>query len=137
MADIGVALGVGVAMRGARIIAVDTDNTLRRAYPHAVEFDCARGLLAPGFVDSHTHAVFGAGRYAEHELRAAGLPYLEIARRGGGNHGCVRDLRARSSDDLCAAAQPRLARLAAGGVTTAEIKSGMGSRWRRSCAACG
>ena len=126
MADAGVREGVGLAITGDRIVAVDADAALHRAYPNAHVVDCARGVLAPGFVDSHTHTVFGAARYAEHELRATGVPYLEIARRGGGIHSSVRDLRQRSNDELLALAQPRLATLAAGGVTTVEIKSGYG-----------
>ncbi len=126
MADAAVRSGVGVAMRGDRIIGVDTDDALRAQHPNAVEIDCNRGLLAPGFVDSHTHTVFGAARFAEHELRATGVPYLEIAKRGGGIHSSVRDLRTRTNDELEALARPRLARLAAGGVTTVEIKSGYG-----------
>lgn len=126
MQDAAVRSGVGVAVEGARIVAVDADAALRRRYPDAAEIDCDRGVLAPGFVDSHTHAVFGRARYEEHELRATGVPYLEIARRGGGIHASVRDLRARSDDELYALAAPRLRALAAGGVTTVEIKSGYG-----------
>ena len=126
MRDAGVRRGVGVAVRGERIVAVDADAALRRAYPDAEEVDCAGGLLAPGFVDSHTHAVFGAARFAEHELRATGVPYLEIARQGGGIHASVRSLRSTSSEALESLAVPRLQRLLAGGVTTVEIKSGYG-----------
>jgi imidazolonepropionase len=77
-------------------------------------------------VDSHTHAVFGKPRYEEQELRGAGLDYMEIAKRGGGIHASVRDLRGRSEDDLFALAAPRLRRLAAHGTTTVEVKSGYG-----------
>ena len=126
MADAGVQRGVGVAVLGDRIVAVAPDAALRREFRGAAEVDCGQGLLAPGFVDSHTHVVFGAGRHAEHELRATGVPYLEIARRGGGIHASVRDLRQRATEDLVALAAPRVARLAAGGVTTLEIKSGYG-----------
>jgi imidazolonepropionase len=126
MREAGIRRGVGVAVVGERIVAVDTDAALRRAYPHADEVDCDRGLLAPGFVDSHTHAVFGDARYAEHERRAAGVPYLEIARQGGGIHASARSLRATPDDQLLALARERLARLAAGGVTTIEVKSGYG-----------
>jgi imidazolonepropionase len=126
MQDAGVRAGLGVAVQGDRIVAVADDDVLRRRYPQSIEIDCARGVLAPGFVDSHTHTVFGRARYEEHELRATGVPYLEIARRGGGIHASVRDLRARSDDDLFALAGPRLQALAAGGVTTVEIKSGYG-----------
>jgi imidazolonepropionase len=51
---------------------------------------------------------------------------MEIARRGGGIHSSVRDLRARSEDALFALALPRLRRLAAHGTTTIEVKSGYG-----------
>lgn len=126
MAEAGVRKGVGVAVLGTQIINVDGDDALRTAYPNAREVDCDRGLLAPGFVDSHTHTVFGAARWSEHELRATGVPYLEIARRGGGIHSSVRDLRGRTDEALLTLARPRLAKLAAGGVTTVEIKSGYG-----------
>lgn len=126
MQDAGVRSGVGVAVEGTKIVGVDADDALRTQFPSASEVDCNRGLLAPGFVDSHTHAVFGKARYEEQELRATGVPYLEIARRGGGIHSSVRDLRSRSDDELYELAVPRLARLAAGGVTTVEIKSGYG-----------
>jgi imidazolonepropionase len=126
MREVGVRTGVGVAVQGERVVMVDTDEALRRAFPKADEVDCDRGLLAPGFVDSHTHAVFGAARYAEHELRATGVPYLEIARCGGGIHASVRSLRATSSEALFDLAVPRIERLLAGGVTTLEIKSGYG-----------
>src|SRR5688572_14278147 len=126
MGDAGVASGVAVAVRGSRIAAVGPQAALERAFPEADRVDCARGLLAPGLVDSHTHAIFGRPRYEEQELRAAGLDYMEIARRGGGIHSSVRDLRARDEAELYALAAPRLAALASHGVTTVEVKSGYG-----------
>lgn len=126
MSDVGVRQGTGVAIDGEKIVAVASDDDLRRQFPNATEVDCNQCLLAPGFVDSHTHAVFGAARYSEHELRATGVPYLEIARRGGGIHSSVRSLRSLSDNELYSLAVPRLQRIAAGGVTTVEIKSGYG-----------
>lgn len=126
MADAAVRTGVAVLVEGERIIAVDDQTTLRRAHPDATIIDCRGGVLMPGFVDSHTHGIFGRARFEEQELRAAGYDYMEIARRGGGIHASVRDLRTRTEDDLAALAIPRLTRLAASGVTTVEIKSGYG-----------
>lgn len=126
MDDVAARTGLAVAVRGERIDAVGLEDELRRAYPEADVVDCRRGVLAPGFVDSHTHAIFGRGRAAEHEMRAAGLDYMEIARRGGGIHASVRDLRQRSEDDLYALARSRLRTLARSGVTTVEVKSGYG-----------
>ena len=126
MADAAPREGYAVAVRDDRIDAVGLEDDIARAYPDAERVDCQRGLLAPGFVDSHTHAIFGRGRAAEHEMRAAGLDYMEIARRGGGIHASVRDLRARSEDELYALARGRLRTLARSGVTTVEVKSGYG-----------
>ncbi len=128
MGDAGVRTGVAVAVDQStgRVTAVAPERELRAAHPTADVVDCALGVLTPGFVDSHTHAIFGRARYEEQELRAAGVGYLEIARRGGGIHSSVRDLRARAEDDLLALAAPRIARLAAHGTTTVEVKSGYG-----------
>ena len=126
MNDAGVRIDVGVAVVGDTIAAVDAPDVLRARFPAAVEIDCAGGVLMPGLVDSHTHALFGRPRADEQELRATGVPYMEIARRGGGIHASVRDVRARGEDELVALARPRLVRLASFGTTTVEVKSGYG-----------
>ncbi len=127
MRDAGVRERTGIAVGvDGRILAVAPDAELRREYPRADVVDCAGGVLTPGFVDSHTHAIFGRARYEEQEMRAAGIGYLEIAKRGGGIHSSVRDLRERSEDELVALAATRLRRLAAHGTTTIEVKSGYG-----------
>jgi imidazolonepropionase len=126
MADAGVRRDVAVLVEDDRITAVDDEATLRRTAHAATIIDCGGGLLTPGFVDSHTHALFGRARYEEQELRATGVPYMEIARRGGGIHASVRDLRQRSEEELFSLAVPRLRSLAAHGVTTVEVKSGYG-----------
>lgn len=126
MRDAGARTGVGVAVVADRIAAVAPDGELRARFPRATEIDCRRGVLTPGLVDSHTHAIFGRIRADEQEMRAAGLDYMEIARRGGGIHSSVRDLRTLDEDHLYALARPRLMRLAAHGITTVEVKSGYG-----------
>ena len=126
MRDAGVLSGAAVAVADAAIAAVGPEAELERAFPRAQRIDCEGRLVAPGFVDSHTHAIFGRPRHEEQEQRAAGLDYMEIARRGGGIHSSVRDLRRRDESELYALAVPRLAALAAHGVTTVEVKSGYG-----------
>jgi imidazolonepropionase len=126
MRDAAVREGVGVHVRSGTVAAVAPERDLRVEHPRAAIVDCERGVLTPGFVDSHTHAIFGRARYEEQELRATGVSYLEIARRGGGIHASVRDLRGRDEDELLVLASARLARLAASGVTTVEVKSGYG-----------
>ena len=126
MADAGVRRGVAVAVRDGRIAAVAPLARLDGEFADAERVDCGGGLLMPGWVDSHTHAIFGRPRYDEQELRAAGVPYMEIARRGGGIHASVRDLRGRDEEELYALAAARLRRLASYGTTTVEVKSGYG-----------
>ncbi|HEY7860079.1 MAG TPA: hypothetical protein VIB98_01500, partial [Gemmatimonadaceae bacterium] len=112
MRDCGVLTDGAVAVEGARIAAVGPRAEVEREYPGATIVDCERGVLTPGLVDSHTHAIFGRARYEEQELRAAGADYMEIAKQGGGIHASVRDVRARGEDELLALAIPRLERLA-------------------------
>jgi imidazolonepropionase len=87
----------------------------------------ASGLVAlPGLVDCHTHAVFCGTREREYEMRVRGLPYMEIARRGGGILATVSSVRSATVDELVDAALPRLASMLAAGTTTVEVKSGYG-----------
>ena len=126
MADASVRDNVCVAVDGDRITAVGAREELERSFGDAERVECGGRLLMPGLVDSHTHAIFGRARYEEQELRAAGVGYMEIAKRGGGIHSSVRDLRGRSEEELVALALPRLRAIATHGTTTVEIKSGYG-----------
>lgn len=126
LGDLAILTNAAVAFQGDRISAVGPEPELERLYPDAERVDCNRGVLTPGLVDSHTHGIFGKPRHEEQELRASGLGYMEIAKKGGGIHSSVRDLRGRSEDELFALALPRLRRLAAHGTTTVEVKSGYG-----------
>lgn len=117
---------VAVAVVGDRIAAVAPIVSLRAEFPGALEIDCQQGVLTPGLVDSHTHAIFGRARFEEQEMRAAGADYMEIARLGGGIHSSVRDLRQRDEAELEMLGERRLRRLASYGITTVEVKSGYG-----------
>lgn len=90
------------------------------------ELDAAHGLVVPGLVDCHTHLVFAGLRADEFEARCAGVPYEEIARRGGGIRRTVRAVRAASKEELVSLAIPRARRALAMGITTMEVKSGYG-----------
>jgi imidazolonepropionase len=86
----------------------------------------ADGLVTPGLVDCHTHAVFAGDRAAEFEHRLQGASYEEIARAGGGILSTVRAVREAGEDALLAESLPRAKALIADGATTLEIKSGYG-----------
>lgn len=124
--EIGLLQSGVVAIREGRVEAVGPRDQLRARYPGAERVDLDGHVLTPGLIDSHTHAVFGRWRLDEYEQRCAGVPYMEIARRGGGINASVRDLRERSAAELVELTRPRLRRLLEHGTTTVEVKSGYG-----------
>ena len=90
------------------------------------EIDC-KGLLAlPGFVDSHTHAVFMGERSNEFCLRAEGRSYQEIAAAGGGIRSSVEKVRNATAEEIAQHSQKFVRNALSLGTTTMEIKSGYG-----------
>ncbi|MBI1334792.1 MAG: imidazolonepropionase [Armatimonadetes bacterium] len=90
------------------------------------EYDAAGGVVTPGLVDAHTHAVFAGDRADEFEERATGMSYQEIAARGGGILSTVRKTREASESDLYQQSLKHAQWMVRCGTTTAEIKSGYG-----------
>lgn len=122
----GVREGVAVGVVDGRVVGVGPLADLCRRLPEATVLDGGGGVLTPGLVDSHSHAVFGSYRADEFALRARGVPYMEIARRGGGILASMRQVRALSEDALVEFSLPRLAECLRYGTTTLEVKSGYG-----------
>ena len=87
----------------------------------------ARGkCLLPGFVDSHTHFVFGGERAEEFSWRLKGESYMSIMERGGGIVSTVKATRECSFIQLRSKAEVFLRQMSNMGVTTVEGKSGYG-----------
>jgi imidazolonepropionase len=79
------------------------------------------GCVLPGFVDSHTHLVFGGDRVEEFTARLAGTPYT-----AGGIRSTVAATRAASTPSLLASARRLATEALRSGTTTLEVKSGYG-----------
>lgn len=77
--------------------------------------------VLPGFVDAHTHLVFGADRAEEFEARLAGRPYA-----AGGIRATVAATRAAATPELLSRARRLAAEALRSGTTTLEVKSGYG-----------
>lgn len=83
-------------------------------------------VITPGLVDAHTHAAWVGSRHDEYARRMSGSSYGEIAAAGGGIMASHRAVSGASLDAIESELRARLARMAAMGVTTVEVKSGYG-----------
>lgn len=90
------------------------------------ELDATGCCVLPGFVDSHTHLIFGGYREDEFQWRLKGDSYMSIMERGGGIASTMRATRAATREELTEAAEAHLQAMADMGVTTVEAKSGYG-----------
>lgn len=84
------------------------------------------GVVTPGWIDCHTHAVFAGERADEFVKRNAGRPYVEILEEGGGILNTVESVRRASIDELAQKLFERVFESVRVGVTTLEVKSGYG-----------
>jgi imidazolonepropionase len=85
------------------------------------EVDATGRAVIPGFVDSHSHIVFGGDRAAEFEARMAGQKYA-----AGGIRSTVAATRRATDEELRVRTRGLLTEMLAQGTTTVEIKSGYG-----------
>ena len=123
---------LGIVANGAVLIedgAIVDAGPARRieklpAAHRAREIDAAGRVVMPGFVDSHTHLVFGRPRLVDYEMRLAGASYAEIAAAGCGIQSSMQAVRGMSAAQLEAQARASLAAIARHGTTTLEAKSG-------------
>ncbi|GAB4445298.1 MAG: imidazolonepropionase [Anaerolineales bacterium] len=126
LGTLGIIEDGAVVVRDEKIVAVGTTPELRAAYPNEPTLDANHCVLMPGFVDPHTHVIWGGDRANEFEMKMAGKPYLEILAEGGGILSTVRATRTASIESLIAQTRPRLLRMFSHGTTTVEVKTGYG-----------
>lgn len=94
---------------------------------HTYDYTDAEGRLAiPGFVDSHTHLIFGGNRPDEFSWRLKGDSYMSIMERGGGIQSTVNSTRTASDVEINDKSEWLVKRMIEMGVTTVEAKSGYG-----------
>ena len=133
MAELGIIPDGALAIEQGRIMRVgatgDVLSWLKASGKDLSRFDTidASGkAVLPGFVDSHTHLVFGGYRAEEFAWRLRGDRYMEILQRGGGILSTVAATRSASRAELTETGLRRLDSMLSFGVTTVEGKSGYG-----------
>lgn len=111
-----------VFLEGDRIAWVGSATDAAASFTGDVRVVDAGGrAVIPGFVDSHTHLVFGGDRADEFEARMTGTPYA-----AGGIRRTVAATRAATDEELRRRLRRFVAELHAQGTTTFEIKTGYG-----------
>lgn len=119
----------GIIIEDGIIRWVGPDSEMPELEGHVrdeVYMDALGRAVLPGFVDSHTHLVFGGYRPEEFGWRLKGDTYMSIMERGGGIQSTVNATRAASAEELREKAEWYLDEMSAMGVTTVEAKSGYG-----------
>lgn len=127
--DLAIIEDGAIAVSGGEIVELGkTDDVLRKVKVNKQTrvIDAQDKVVLPGFVDCHTHPVFATTREEEFDMRVRGKSYQEIAAAGGGIKSSVKNLRAKSKQELIDFALPYLDRLLSYGTTTIEAKSGYG-----------
>ncbi|HEV7654755.1 MAG TPA: imidazolonepropionase [Mycobacteriales bacterium] len=110
-----------VSVRNGVVAWVGPDDRVPWTITDAPELDAGGACVLPGFVDPHTHALWAGSRRDEYAARLAGERY-----DGGGIASTVAATTAATDDELLELAAARLARMAANGTTTVEVKTGYG-----------
>jgi imidazolonepropionase len=127
MSDIGVIKDGAVLMEEGWIrYAGPTKDLDLSQHSDAMVIDCTGKTVLPGFVDSHTHFIFGGYRPEEFSWRLTGVSYMDIMQRGGGINATTTSTRLADEETLTALGRKRLDDMLAYGVTTVEGKSGYG-----------
>lgn len=129
MRELSIIENGAVAIKDGLISAVGTTSDVLAQIdgnPLVPQIDLPNMLALPGFIDSHTHLVFGGSRENDFAMKLAGKSYMEILEAGGGILNTLRATREASKSDLVRNGFSFAERMLAEGTTTVESKSGYG-----------
>lgn len=128
MSEIGIIQNGCLVVENDTITDIGTTQEILNKYDQDeyTVIDASNKAVLPGFIDSHTHLIFGGYRADEFSWRLRGDTYMSIMERGGGITSTVRATRNTTLDEFIELGKKRLNKFMAMGVTTVEGKSGYG-----------
>jgi len=127
MRELGIMENAGIISETGKIAWRGTMSDFPKNISDDMEIlDCENCVVMPGFIDAHTHLIFGGSRENEFAMRANGMSYQEIATRGGGIVNTVEHTRNATKKVLKKRARHFLLQMLKHGTTTVETKSGYG-----------
>lgn len=126
MKDVKIYENASVLIEDGHIVAIGDGAEWAKTVPVDKQIDATGKTVLPGFVDSHTHFVFGGYRADEFLWRMEGMTYMEIMERGGGINNTMKATRNASAEELIEHSMDILEKMLAFGITTVEGKSGYG-----------
>ena len=116
-----------VLVHGENIFYVGDKSILKEIKEEDYKIIDGKGkTMLPGFIDPHTHLVFGGTREDEFSMRLRGETYMTIMEKGGGIKNTVNATKEASLKELTDLGIKRVKGMAKNGVTTVEAKSGYG-----------
>jgi imidazolonepropionase len=118
ISDSAVAIADGAIVAVGSIHEFDTTG--------AMTIDASGRVVMPGFVDCHTHVIFGGSRVDEYAAKLTGTDLTPLREKGVavGITGTMRETAALSVEQLATETLPRLREMLEHGTTTVESKSG-------------
>jgi imidazolonepropionase len=128
MSNLGIIENGAILIRGDRIVWVGPTKDMPVREPGA-RYQTVDGvgldlLALPGFVDSHTHPVFGGTCAEEYDLRIQGRSDRNTAPGGGGVSASIEQLRTATVNQLLEKTERHFRQFLSHGTTTIEAKSG-------------
>jgi imidazolonepropionase len=127
MCELAVIPDGAMLIQSGRIAAVGRRSEIEPLAGQDTEaVDAGGRVVTPGFVDAHTHLIFGGNRANEFEMRCEGMTYQQISEQGGGIRSTVARTRAATESELVAVGRKHAEWFLRGGTTTVEAKSGYG-----------
>lgn len=123
LAETGIVTNAGLAVVDGSITEIGSAEGILAKYDLPTQ---SARLVTPGFVDAHTHIVWGGSRADDFLRRSRGETYESIAAAGGGILSTMTATRAASVEELTDGIVKRANLILRKGTATIEVKASYG-----------